>query len=436
MSSQIIQPVASLNGSITVPGDKSISHRSLIFSALAEGQSKIRGLLLGEDVLCTMRILQQLGVKMSHRPEEIKTGDELLVEGVGLHGLRASQTLLDCGNSGTSLRLLMGLLSAQPFESILTGDASLNKRPVDRVMDPLKKMGANFEIREAGGRRLVVVKGNLQVKGGTTHSLPVASAQLKSAILLAGLFADGPTTVFEPAQSRDHTERMLLGLGAKIEKKDLSVTLTPPEKFTFLNIDVPADFSSAAFFMVAGLIVPNSEIRIQAVGMNPTRNALYDVLVKMGGAITLANERQISGEIVADVVVKSSKLKAIDLSGATIANLIDEIPVFAIAAACAEGVSRVSDAKELRVKESDRIQTICRELTQLGIKTEEFPEGFTVTGGGQFQSSQFDSHGDHRIAMSMSIAALLAKTPSTILNTDCINTSFPFFHQKLASLSR
>lgn len=434
MSSQSIHPAKSLKGEITVPGDKSISHRALIFASIAEGKSTIQNLLLGEDVLGTMRILQQLGVKMSHRPEELREGDVLTIEGSGLQSLKEPKDVLDCGNSGTTMRLLLGLLAAQPFEATLTGDPSLNKRPMDRVIEPLQKMGASFQIQQKSGRRLIVVKGSPKPQG-IDYTLPVASAQLKSALLIAGLFAESKTVVRQRAASRDHTERLLQSLGANLKQSDQEIILQPAESLAPFNISVPGDFSSAAFFIVAGLLMPRSSLIIKNVGLNPTRSALLDVLGEMGASIEIQNKKNVSGEPMGDVLVRSSSLKAASIGGNIIPNLIDEIPIFSVAAAISEGKSQISDASELRVKESDRIAALSEELKKLGVVVEELKDGMNIFGGSTFHAGNFKSHGDHRIAMSLSIAALKADGPSVIEDVDCVSTSFPNFFKLLAGVS-
>lgn len=432
---QTIQPVKSLKGTISLPGDKSISHRSLILASLAEGESKINNLLLGEDVLATMRILQQLGVPMSHKPGELKDGETLSIRGVGLRGLKPTKEVLDCGNSGTSMRLLLGLLAAQPFESTLTGDESLNKRPMDRVMKPLIEMGAHYTVKEKEGGRLIKVKGAKLLKGGVSHHLPVASAQVKSALLLAGLYAPEPTLVLEPTLSRDHTERMMAACGVTLVKRGLEILIEPAQILKPLETTIPGDFSSAAFFLIAGLIVPNSEITLESVGTNPTRAALVEILREMGGQVQVQSEHIIGDEPIGNLVVKSSKLRGIDVGGDVIPKVIDEIPIFSIAASKAKGSSTISNAAELRVKESDRISALLPELRKLGVSVEEKFDGFTVQGVDSFRSGTFESHGDHRIAMSFAIAALTTGNPSTIQNTECIATSFPDFFEKMAQLS-
>lgn len=414
-NSQTIFPAKSLKGIISVPGDKSISHRALILASLAEGESHITNLLLGEDVLATMQILQDLGVKMSHQPHQIKAQDTLTIYGKGLHSLKASKNILYCGNSGTTMRLMLGLLAAQPFESVLTGDESLNKRPMERVIKPLTQMGAQFSIQESKGKRLIHVVGTSKLKGGE-FVLPMASAQVKSALLLAGLYTKIPVMVIEPGFSRNHTEIMLGNMGVPLKPLD------------FL---VPNDFSSAAFFIVAGLVVPNSQLILKDVGLNPTRSAFIEVLKKMGGNIQIQNKKTMMGEEMGDLLVKSSSLKGYHLQGEVIPQVIDEIPIFAIAASCAKGKSEVSHAHELRVKESDRIKTVCLEVAKLGVSIQEKKDGFIIEGGRSFQSGTFESHGDHRIAMSLAIASLLAPQASVINNVDCVATSFPSFFKIL-----
>lgn len=432
-----IQPSAGLKGHIQVPGDKSISHRAVMFAALATGASTIEGLLLGEDVLSTMRIFRQLGVKMSSAPEHLKSGQKLVIHGVGLHGLKAPSEILDCGNSGTTMRLLLGLLAAQTFTSTLTGDDSLNRRPMERVMNPLKEMGADFQItQDKKGRRLITVKGNPQLKG-KNFVLPVASAQVKSALLLAGLYAQGGVQVTEPMASRDHTERMLASQGARLVVDGNTVSIRPTEKLNSFHIQVPGDFSSAAFFIVAGLIVPNSKITISNVCINPTRAALAQVLKKMApDALQFLNERDLSGERVADILVTSQPLTASDISGDIVPSLIDEIPIFTIAAALAQGVSTISDAQELRVKESDRLAVMAQQLKKLGVDVTEKPDGLLIRGNASFTGGSFQSHGDHRVAMSFAIAALVSKGASQIEDIDCVATSFPTFFELLKSLQK
>lgn len=436
MTAVTIHPIPSLKGKILVPGDKSISHRALLFASVADGSSHLKNLLLGEDVLATMKILQELGVKMSHQAGELKAGEELVVCGRGLHGLRSPKKILDCGNSGTTMRLLLGLLTAQSFESVLTGDDSLNKRPMDRVTQPLTQMGARFDITHEGGKRYIRVKGlrPLKIKP-SNFKLKIASAQLKSALLLAALSGGAGLQIAEPMQSRDHTENMLRAMGANLQVAHHKIILQSGEALKPLNITVPGDFSSAAFFIVGALILPGSKIQLQSVGLNPTRTALLDVLKKMGGNIITHEEKSMANEAVGTLVVTSSQLRGADIAGAAIPRLIDEIPIFAIAAAQAQGTSVVADARELRVKESDRIAVLCEELGRQGVAIEEKADGFKITGGQPFAGGSANSHGDHRIAMSLVIAGLRAVGPLTIQDTDCINTSYPQFFQHLAAVT-
>lgn len=436
MKSWTIQPAKSLRGELTVPGDKSISHRAIILGSLAEGTSRISNLLLGEDVLCTMRIMQQMGVKMSHTPENIKPGETLQIEGVGLNGLKKPEGPLDCGNSGTSMRLLMGLLSVQNFEVVLTGDQSLSRRPMGRVMKPLQKVtGARFEEEFQGQIRFIkTIPG--QIHQGFEHTLEVASAQVKSALMLAGLFAKSATTIVEPTATRDHTERMMQSMGAQVVRDQSNIRLTPVDRLKPLTLEVPGDISSAAFFMIAALIVPSSHVVVKNVGINPTRSAVIDVLSKMGGKMALTGGRDLAGEPVADILCQSSRLQSVNLAGDVMANIIDEVPILAVAAARAEGVTSIREAHELRVKESDRISTVVNELSKLGIIFKEYEDGMDISGGSIFGGGvTFESHGDHRIAMSTAVASLLASEPCTVNDVDCVATSFPHFYELLNHLT-
>ncbi len=431
-----VKPASSLKGTIQIPGDKSISHRALILASLAEGVSKIRHLLLAQDVLATMRILQQLGVRMSHTPEELQIGDELKIYGEGLHALKGASGILDCGNSGTTLRLMMGLLSAHSFEATLTGDASLNKRPVDRVAKPLEKMGGGFAITyDRKGKRFIKSCNVKKIYGGMGHQLPVASAQVKSAIMLAALYGTESTTIIEPALSRDHTERMMSAMGVHIEREGTTTEIFPPKKMNPIDLTIPGDLSSASFFIVGSLILPGSEIKLTSVGLNPSRSAIIRVLMDMGGKIEIENYRTVAGEISGDLICRASPLTGFNIGGALIPNIIDEIPIFSIAASVAQGTSKVSDASELRVKESDRIKTMVQELSKIGVSIKECDDGFEISGGYPFKEGTYSSQGDHRVAMSMAIAALRAPQPSVIEDVECVNTSFPSFFGILEKLS-
>ncbi|MGM0419431.1 MAG: 3-phosphoshikimate 1-carboxyvinyltransferase [Bacillota bacterium] len=429
----IIEGGKTLTGEIKVPGDKSISHRSLIFSALAQGESKIKGLLEGEDCLATAECLQKMGVAINKDKE-----DDYIVTGVGLNGLKEPREVLDCGNSGTTMRLLAGLLAGQTFYSVLSGDDSLRQRPMNRIKDPLSQMGAELWTRNGGLAPLSINKRepNNKLKA-ISYNSPVASAQVKSAILLAGLYAQGVTRINEPAVSRDHTEKFLQDMGADIRINDRSITLNP-ENLTSLSpfdISIPGDISSAAFLIAAAIITPNSRIKIKNVGINWTRSGFIDVIKKMGAKISLSRQRNIAGEPVADIEVKSSQLKGVHINGGMIPRLIDEIPVLAVLASQAKGKTVISDAGELRVKETDRILAISIELNKLGCPVVEKPDGMIIEGPIELSNStQLRSWGDHRIGMALAIASLAAEGTSKIHNSEAINVSFPGFKKVLDSL--
>lgn len=398
-----------------------------MLSALAEGKSVLRGLLLGEDVLATIGCFREMGVEIDVQR------DRVIVTGVGLQGLRPPDKVLDCGNSGTTLRLMMGLLAAQPFTSRLTGDASLNRRPIERVAKPLREMGGQIEeLRVSETERVVKITG--RPLRGITYSLPVASAQVKSAILLAGLYAQGLTVVIEPIPSRDHSELMLQSKGAALLREGNKIEIAKTEKLDAQDLEIPGDISSAAFFLVAGAIGKGSEILLKGVGVNPTRTGILEVLEKMGAVLEVNGLGTPGGEAIADLKISSSPLRATMLAGTLIPRLIDEIPILAVAAAAAEGDTEIRDAAELRVKESDRIQAIERELTGLGAKVESFPDGMRIHGPTVFTCGTFHSGSDHRIAMSMAIAATLAPGPSLIQDVDCIATSYPDFFDQFRHL--
>jgi len=421
-----------LKGEITVPGDKSISHRAIMLGSIAEGDTTIKGLLKGEDNMATLKAFRQMGVRI----DEHKNG-VVAIQGKGIHGLKEPEDFIDAGNSGTTMRLLTGLLSGQGFFSVLTGDKYLRKRPMKRVVEPLSQMGARIFGREGGNKAPLAIVGS-KLKG-TTYNSPIPSAQVKSAILLAGLYADGGTTVAEPTLSRDHTERMLTYFGAEVKRRGTTVSIAGGQKLTGKKITVPGDISSAAFFMVAALITKDSELLIKNVGINPTRTGIIDILQAMGGDLKIVHQREISGEPVGDILVKSSNLKGIEIKGEIIPRAIDELPVVAVAAAYAEGTTKIRDAKELRVKESDRIGTMATHLKELGIQVTEFDDGMDIVGGRPKpppQGAIFNSHGDHRVAMSMIVAGLATERGITISNTDCIDTSFPGFMELLEGVKR
>jgi 3-phosphoshikimate 1-carboxyvinyltransferase len=411
-------PAGPLLGALAVPGDKSVSHRALMLAALAEGRSRIRGFLEGEDTRATAAVLSRLGVRI-----ETPAAGERLVHGVGLHGLRGSAEALDCGNAGTGMRLLTGLLAGQAFDSTLIGDASLSKRPMRRVTDPLAQMGARIDSN--GGLPPLHVHGGRLLQG-IRYALPVASAQVKSALLLAGLYAQGETEIIEPHPTRDYTERMLAAFGWPIELEPGRARLSGGHALRATDVDVPADFSSAAFFLVAASIVPGSVLRLAAVGLNPRRTGLLQALRLMGADITVENERASGGEPVGDLVVRHAPLHGITLPEALVPDMIDELPALFIAAAAARGRTVVSGAAELRVKESDRIASMAAGMHALGIDVEETQDGAIIQGG-SIQGGRVSSHGDHRIAMSFAVAGLIAGQAVRI--DDCINvaTSFPGF---------
>lgn len=416
-----------LEGEVTVPGDKSISHRAVMLGALCEGTVHIRGFLPGEDCLSTIRCFRQMGVTIEY------TGDsEVLVRGRGLHGLEEPEDVLDAGNSGTTMRLLLGILAGQPFFSVVTGDASLRRRPMERVITPLRTMGAGIWGRKGSSLAPVSVVGSEKLRALSFNS-PVSSAQVKSTVLLGGLFAEGRTSVTEPTKSRDHTERMLQLLGAEVHTSEDGRTVSVRGRPILRGneIQIPGDISSAAFFMVAGCLVPRAEIMIRNVGVNPTRRGIISILEDMGARIRLLNKKNQSGEPVADVLVQSNPLHSVSISGSMLPSLIDEIPILAVAATQAQGTTIIKEAGELRFKETDRIRTIASELCRMGAKVEETQDGLIIRGPMQLKGAICDSHGDHRIAMALAIAGLLAEGETVIQNSECVDISFPGFIDKL-----
>ena len=408
-----------ITGEMTVPGDKSVSHRAIMLGAIAEGVTKITGFLEGEDTRATARIFQQLGVRI-----ETPSASERIVHGVGLHGLKASQEDLDCGNAGTAMRLLAGLLAGQKFRSRLVGDASLSKRPMRRVIAPLSAMNASIESKEGGLPPLIInFKNKIQ---GIEYKTELASAQVKSAILLAGLYAHGETTVYEPHPTRDYTEKMLAAFGWPIEFRPGYARLSGGHRLVATDIQVPADFSSAAFFIVAASLIPGSDLLIKGVGMNPRRTGLLAALGLMGADIREENAREQAGELVSDLRVKHAVLSGVDVPEAIVPDMIDEFPALFVAAALAKGETRISGAAELRVKESDRIAVMSDALRKLGALITETPDGAIIQGG-ILTGGETDSHGDHRIAMSLAIAGQLASGPVLINDCDNVATSFPDF---------
>jgi 3-phosphoshikimate 1-carboxyvinyltransferase len=422
-----------LKGTIAIPGDKSISHRSIIFGALAEGETMVTKLLEGEDVQRTVAAFRAMGVEI----ERLEEG-AYRIEGVGLDGLAEPDDVLDMGNSGTAMRLLTGLLASQPFFSVLSGDDSLRGRPMGRVVNPLRRMGAKISGRDGGKQAPLVIEGQELIP--IEYTSPVASAQVKTAILLAGLNTAGETSVTEPALSRDHTERMLLAFGADVQRDGLTVTVDGWPEMVGQKIVVPGDISSAAFPMVAALLVPGSDLTLEGVGINPTRTGLLELLLQMGGDIEQLNVREEGGEPVADLRVRHSQLQGITVPVEVVPRAIDEFPVFFVAAAMASGETILTGAEELRVKESDRISAMVEGLSRLGVELEELADGVKISGrggellGGADGEIEVESHTDHRIAMSFAVAGLVSRKPIRVLGCKNINTSFPGFTELMAGI--
>ena len=421
-----VQPGGALKGAIRVAGDKSISHRSIMMGSLAEGTTHVSGFLEGEDALATLNAFKAMGVKI-----EGPDNGKVVVHGVGMKGLQQPQASLDVGNSGTSMRLMSGLLAGQAFSTTLIGDESLTKRPMKRVTDPLALMGAKIETTETGTSPLNISP--VAALKGIDYDMPMASAQVKSCLLLAGLYAEGETWVTEPAPTRDHTERMLQGFGYEVMQDGPRRGVKGGGKLTACDIDVPADISSAAFFLVGASIAEGSDLTLQHVGMNPTRDGVINILRLMGADIEVSNERVIGGEPVADLRVRSAKLKGIQIPEDQVPLAIDEFPALFVAAACAEGETILTGAEELRVKESDRIQVMADGLIALGVDAKPTPDGIVIQGG-SIGGGSVDSHGDHRIAMSFAMAALRASGDISIDDCANVNTSFPGFVELSASV--
>ena len=414
-----------LHGKLTIPGDKSISHRAVMFGALAQGTTRITHFLEGADCLSTISCFQAMGIHIQ------KNKDEVLVEGKGLHGLQAPLDILDVGNSGTTTRLISGILAGQDFTSRLTGDASICQRPMGRIITPLSLMGAQITSQNQNGCA------PLTIQGGHLHGIhyqsPVASAQVKSCVLLAGMYADAPTSVTEPVLSRNHTELMLNYFGAQVTSKGTTASILPQPDLKAHDITVPGDISSAAYFIAAGLLVPGSELLLCNVGINPTRDGLLRVCQAMGGDITLLNVRN-DGEPTADLLIRSSSLHGTEIKGEIIPTLIDEIPMIAVMAAFAEGTTVIRDAAELKVKESDRIQVMTDNLTRMGADVEALPDGMIIHGGKPLHGATIDSHKDHRIAMSFAVAGGICEGSLTITDGECVHISYPEFYTDLYSL--
>ena len=440
----LINPAsAGVRGEVSFPGDKSISHRAVMFAAIAQGESCIRNCSLGGDNRSTIGAFRALGVRITQH------GTQVVVHGRGWEGLQAASQTIDCGNSGTTTRLLCGLLAGRLFASVLDGDASLRSRPMGRVIDPLRKMGAHITSEGGDNRAPVRIYGVApdRLLHGFLYRSRVASAQIKSSIMLAGLQAQGTTQVWEPVRSRDHTERMLPAFGAQVSVQGTTVSVTGGQSLHACEVDVPGDISSAAFFIGAALIVPNSVVRIREVGLNPTRTGVLDVFRAMGGSLRIVNEREICGEPVGDVVVETSALKGIEIDGELVVRAIDELPIIAVVAACAQGTTTIRGAQELRVKESDRIQTIATALQTLGVTLTELPDGLVIEGRGvpsrhqvhyaspPFQSGSVHTAGDHRIAMALSVAGLVAAEPIVLDDATCVAISFPDFYSLVQGLT-
>lgn len=416
-----------LRGELAVPGDKSISHRSVMFGAISRGTTEITGFLQSADCLSTISCFRKMGVEIENQ------GSRVLVKGAGMHGLKKPSEVLDCGNSGTTTRLISGILSAQAFDSVVTGDASIQKRPMDRILIPLTQMGAR--IRSAAGNGCAP----LLIQGAPLHGIhyqsPVASAQVKSSILLAGLYADGETRVTEPYLSRNHSELMLSHFGAKVRTEGTTAIIQPANELYACPVEVPGDISSAAFFLVAGLIIPHSEILIRNVGINPTRSGVLTVLQAMGADITLLDRHDRSGEPAADLLVRSSSLKGTTIEGSLIPALIDEIPILALAACFAEGETVIRDAAELKVKESNRLKVMTEGLSAMGAQVQETEDGMIIQGGAPLHGAVIDSRLDHRIAMTFAVAGLCADGETEIQGAECVNISYPQFYEDLNRLA-
>lgn len=409
----------SLKGVISVPGDKSISHRAVMIGSIAEGLTEVENFLVAKDTLSTVECMRKLGVDIKLERNRVK------VYGKGLY-LSKSSEVLDVGNSGTTIRLLMGILAGQEFETILTGDDSIKRRPMGRVIVPLTLMGAKIEAREGNFAPVKIRGGKLR---GIEYKMPIASAQVKSSIMLASLYAEGRTVIEEPALSRNHTELMLQTFGARIEIDGKKIFCYPGSKLKGQKIIVPGDISSAAYFIVAANLLPNSEVVIKDVNVNPTRTGIIDVLKGMGGNVELINERYVNNEKIADIVAKSSKLKGIEIGGDLIPKLIDEIPVIAVAAVFAEGTTVIKNAEELKVKESNRIKSMTSELGKMGAKIFETEDGMIIEGTGFLRGAEVESYNDHRVAMSLWIAGLLAEGQTIIKKAECVDVSYPDFYK-------
>lgn len=415
-----------LEGTVRVPGDKSISHRALILGALADGNTSIRRFLPAGDTLATLACVERLGVAIDRHDDTTLT-----IHGVGLSGLEQPSHPLDCKNAGTAMRLLAGVLAGQPFPSVLDGSAQLQRRPMRRVTEPLRQMGATIE--DDQGHAPLYIEGSFL--HGTTYRMPIASAQIKSCLLLAGLFADGPTTVIEPGPARDHTERMLRAMGAELTIQHNQVTIIPPARLEPLNMVIPGDISSAAFVLVAGALCTSTNVQIRGVGVNPTRTGILDALTLMGVRVIEENPREEGGEPVADLKIEPRPLNGATIAGDLVVRMIDEFPILMVAGTQAKGKTEVRDAAELRVKETDRIAVMAAELRKLGATIQEREDGFVIRGRQLLQGATVDGHDDHRVAMSLVVAGLCAQGETIVENADCIDDSFPGFIEILQEMS-
>lgn len=427
MINKTVMPLPRTRAVIQAPGDKSISHRAAILNAAAEGSARLTGFLNSADCLNTLKALQAMAVPIETEGETVK------IQGVGLRGFKPPARPIDVGNSGTGIRLLSGLCAGQPFETTLTGDESIRRRPMGRIVEPLRRMGAQVNGAENGNRAPLRIRGG-QLRG-MRYTSPVASAQVKSAVLIAGLYADSPVSTSEPHLSRDHTERMLSAMGADLERDGLTAAIRPGADLQARNMRIPADLSSAAFLIAAGVLMDDAEIAVVNVGVNPTRTGFLEALQRMGADIEIENERMEEFEPTADIRARSGALRCAEFGGDIVVRMIDEMPILALCASQAEGRTVVREASELRVKESDRISAIVEELGKLGVQAEERADGFVIEGPQEIQGGVCSSRGDHRMAMTGAVAGLLARRPTTIQNVGCVDTSFPGFWELLESLS-
>jgi 3-phosphoshikimate 1-carboxyvinyltransferase len=421
-----INKINSLKGELTVPGDKSISHRAVMLGSISDGETEIKNFLKGADCLSTIRCFRDLGINISINE------DTVLVQGKGMHGLKKPENILDVGNSGTTIRLICGILAAQNFSCMITGDDSIRKRPMKRIIEPLTLMGADIKSLSGNGYAPLSLTGN-RLKGINYHS-KIASAQMKSSVLLAGLYAEGKTRFVEPHLSRNHTELMLNYFGADVVSEENTHTVFPAGKLTGRKVEVPGDISSAAFFMAAALITPNSEVLIKNVGINHTRSGIIKIIKNMGGNLSILNKKTDGPEETADILVKSSSLKGMTIEGEIIPNIIDEIPIIAVMAAFADGTTIIKDAAELKLKESNRIDAMVDNLSKMGADITATEDGMIINGGLPLKGAEIDSHHDHRIAMSFAIAGLNAENETKILGSESIKISYPSFFDNLYSL--